>query len=227
MIKTVLLDLDDTILDFKSCEKLALSRTLQSFSVDYDDKKIERYSAINDGLWKKLEIGEITREELRVHRFEIFLEEIGVSDISSVKFADTYMDRLKDTGVLLPGAIDLLSWLSLNYDLYAVTNGYVDTQMGRINASGIGRYFKGIIISQLVGYDKPSFRFFEYCREKIRFEKAETVLIGDSLTSDIRGAVEYGIYSIWFNPNGKMATVFRPNAEVRMLSEIPALLRSL
>ena len=227
MIKTVLIDLDDTIFDFKSCEKLALSRSLDRFSIAYCDEMLHRYSVINDAMWKKLERGEITREVLRVHRFELFLREYGVSDISFDSFADTYADELKNTGVLLPGAEELLADLSKQYALYAVTNGYVDTQMGRIRTAGIRKYFKEIFISQLVGYVKPSKGFFDHCKEKIGFELSETVLIGDSLTSDIRGGVDYGIYTIWFNPHGLTSDLVSPNAQVHSLSEIPGLLLSL
>ena len=227
MIKTVLIDLDDTIFDFKSCEKLALSRALERFSIAYDDDMLLRYSVINDGMWKKLEKGEITREVLRVRRFEMFLHEYGVFGISADAFADAYMAELMNTGVLLPGAEKLLAQLSARYDLYAVTNGYLDTQMGRIRTAGIGKYFREIFISQIVGYVKPSKGFFDHCKEKIGFDVSETVLIGDSLTSDIRGGAEYGIYTIWFNPHGRTADLVSPDAEVSSLEEIPRLLLSL
>ena len=227
MIKTVLLDLDDTIFDFKSCERQALSRSLDRFAVTYDDAMLQRYSVINDMMWKKLEKGEITREVLLVKRFEQFLGEYCATEVSPAAFADTYMEELSKTGVLLHDAIWLLSWLSERYSLYAVTNGYVVTQMGRIRTAGIAKYFKEIFISQSVGYVKPSRSFFDYCQEKTGFDPEETVLIGDSLTSDIRGGVEYGIYTIWFNPLGKECLTVSPDAEVRSLREIPPLLRSL
>ena len=227
MITTVLLDLDDTIFDFKCCERQALSGTLESFSVSYNDTFLQEYNTINDSMWKKLEKGEITRDELIVRRFELFFDKCGIVGIDAPVFARAYMEKLAQTGALLPDAEDLLTWLSKNYALYAVTNGLLETQLGRIRTAGIAKYFDDIFISQNVGYVKPSVKFFDYCKEKTGFTLSETVLIGDSLTSDIRGGVEYGIFTIWFNPQGKENHIVSPDAEVRSLREIPSLLRAL
>jgi len=225
MIKNVLIDLDDTIFDFKSCERQALSCALRSFNIPFEDTNLDRYSYINDCMWKMLERGEITREKLRVHRFEVFLEEMGVR-VSAEEFADRYMSSLAKTDVLIPGARELLAFLSLNYRLYAVTNGYIKTQKGRINASKIGDYFDAIFISQEIGFVKPSFEFFEFCRRKTGFLKEETVLIGDSLTSDIIGGNHYGLYTIWYNADYRNCGDVLPNAEVHSLSELQAFMRS-
>jgi len=226
MIATVLLDLDDTIFDFKACEKQALEHTLCDFRIQFDDAAICRYSEINDSVWKMLERGEITRERLRVFRFELFLREIG-ADVPAIPFADAYMTHLSATGILLDGAIPFLEELSKRYRLYAVTNGYEQTQRGRINAAKIGGYFRDIFISQCIGKVKPNKDFFDYCKEKTGFSNAETALVGDSLTSDVKGGVSYGLYTVWFNPKGDpQSGDVCPSAEAANYQEVLDLLRN-
>ena len=228
MIKTILLDLDDTILDFKSCEKQALAASLTNFGIAFCNDDVSEYSRINDQMWKLLEKGQITREELKTQRFRLFLNRFDAS-VSPERFAETYMQNLSQTGVLIDGALELLQYLSQNYALYAVTNGYESTQRGRIAASGIAKYFDDIFISQLVGADKPQKVFFDYCAAHITgFSIKNTVLIGDSPTSDISGGNEYGLFTIRYNPKHLInPPEAMPKREVYSLSEIPALLLSL
>ena len=228
MVKTVLLDLDDTIFDFKACERQALSAALTRCGLSFSAADIADYSKINDSMWKLLEKGEIKREELRTRRFELFLSRYK-KPLDASAFADLYMQMLSKTDVLIDGARDLLEYLSAHYDLYAVTNGYVQTQSGRIRQANIGKYFKEIFISQLVGAPKPQKEFFDYCARHISsFSLETTVLIGDSPTSDISGGNEYGIFTIRYNPAGLENPPDKfPKREVRSLSELPELLRSL
>ena len=195
MLKNVLLDLDDTIFDFKACERKALSFNLDSFGIVYASDDLSDYSCINDKMWKLFEKGEITRDALMTRRFEIFLSRF-TNPPSAEVFADGYMQALSQTAVLIEGAEDVLRLLSEKYDLYAVTNGYVRTQVGRIRISGIGRYFKEVFISERVGAVKPKKEFFDYCAKHIPdFSLKESVLIGDSPTSDIRGGKAYGLFT--------------------------------
>ena len=197
-------------------------------SVFFDDRDIADYSKINDSMWKLLEKGEITREELRTRRFLLFLERYG-NPVDPAVFADLYMEMLSQTDVLLDGARELLEYLSENYRLYAVTNGYVKTQTGRIRKADIGKYFKDIFISQNVGAPKPQKKFFDYCAAHIpAFSIESTVLIGDSPTSDISGGNEYGIFTIRYNPKKEANPVDKqPKKEVYSLKDIPNLLLSL
>ena len=226
MIDTVLLDLDDTVFDFKACERQALSNTLATFGISYTDSTLDLYSTINDSMWKLLEKGEITREELRIERFRLFLSEISAVADADV-FATKYASALSDTDILISGAREFLQTLSENYALYAVTNGFVDTQMGRIRASGIEKYFIEIFISQKIGWNKPSPEFFDYCKMRIGFRKENTALIGDSLTSDIKGGKRYGLYTIWYNPLGLPQGDVDPDAEVKDYKDAIALLKAM
>ncbi len=228
MVKTVLLDLDDTIFDFKACEKNALSAALTRCGLPFSAADIADYSKINDSMWKLLEKGEIKREELRTRRFELFLSRYDKS-FDAAAFADLYMQMLSETDVLIDGARELLEHLSAHYALYAVTNGYFQTQMGRIRHADIGKYFKEIFISQVAGAPKPQKKFFDYCVARIPgFSLETTVLIGDSPTSDISGGNEYGIFTIRYNP-GRLENPpdKLPQREVYSLSELPELLRLL
>ena len=112
------------------------------------------------------------------------------------------------------------------YRLYLVTNGTTCVQKGRIASAGIAKYFEEIFISEEIGYDKPSARFFEYCFSRIPdFSRDRAVIVGDSLTSDIQGGINAGIRTIWFNPKGQADDAdIRPDLVVGSLSEIPALL---
>lgn len=226
MIKTILLDLDDTIFDFAECEKQALSHSLLHFGIPFNEKDILVYHEINREIWKRLEKGEITREELRVRRFEDFLSKIGAK-LSPLAMADEYAIALSETNALIPDAISFLEAVYRKYDVYAVTNGYEMIQKGRLRAANIERYFKEVFISQCIGAVKPSKGFFDHCRQATGFDPLKTVLIGDSLTSDVKGGTEYGIYTIWYNPKGENAVSVFPNAEVRSLGEIPLLLGEL
>ena len=228
MIKTILLDLDDTIFDFKECERQALSATLVSFNLDFQKEDLSDYSEINEKMWKLLEKGEINREELKIKRFELFLSRYP-SPPSAERFAEGYMTSLSNTSSLIDGAKEVLTFLSGKYDLYAVTNGYERTQYGRIRASGIGMYFKDIFISEKVGAAKPKKAFFDYCVAHIPgFSFSESVLIGDSPTSDIAGGKAYGLFTIRYNPTGAPNPEDAiPDREYSSLSELPALLRTL
>lgn len=228
MIKMILFDLDDTLFDFKACERQALSAVLRAFSLPFDSSDLSDYSAINDRMWKKLEKGEITRDALRVDRFEIFLSRFPEPP-SPIDFADRYMEALADTSALIEGARELLEYLSPRYALYAVTNGYVQTQRGRILKADIGKYFRDVFISQQVGFTKPKKEFFDYCAAHIpNFELSAVVLVGDSLTSDIAGGNAYGLTTVLYDPSGEKGDpAVRPDHVIRSLSELPPLLETL
>lgn len=228
MIRTILLDIDDTILDFKSCEREALSKALAEFGFSCDDSMIFAYSEINDSMWKMLERGEITRDRLRTERFSRFFETYSIN-LDANRFADEYMQALSKTSVYLPGAKNAMDELYDSYDLYAVTNGYSFTQKGRISASGLDRYFKKVFISQEVGAVKPEREFFEKCAKEIAdFKADETILVGDSLTSDIKGGAAFGLKTVWIGKEGRRFTHdVTPDYTIGSLSELPRLIKNI
>ena len=227
MITTIFFDLDDTILDFKACEKQALSKALDTFAFVYTDEDISDYSRINDMTWKKFERGEISRDRLKIERFEVFLSRFDKMVDASL-FADKYMEKLSETSAMIDGARETLEILSEKYRLYAVTNGYERTQRGRIAASGVGKYFRDVFISETVGVAKPKKEYFDYCASHVpNFVLSETVLVGDSPTSDIAGGRAYGLYTIRFNPFGLPSEEVEAHADVSSLRELPTLLSRL
>lgn len=225
MIKNVFLDLDDTIFDFHKAEAIALCGMLGEFGVAATEDMTKRYSEINLAQWKKLELGLATRDEVLTDRFTIFFSEIGL-DIEGKAAREIYEHRLSIGHYFIDGAKELLENLYGKYRLYLASNGTLSVQTGRIASSGIEKYFDGIFISQKIGYDKPSREYFLECFKQIPdFIREETVIIGDSLSSDIKGGKNAGIKTCLFNPKNKeLSSDIKPDYEVKSLYEIPSLL---
>ena len=226
MINNILFDLDDTLLDFKKAERIALAKSLKFMGFVPDERILNRYSEINLQQWKLLELGKITRDEDKISRYELLFAEFGIN-ASPQTAAKAYEKFLGQGYYFMPEAEAVLKELSREYNLYIVSNGTLEVQKSRIASSGISQYMKGIFISQEIGFDKPNIRFFEACFEKIpNFKKEETIIVGDSLTSDIKGGTNSGITSVWFNPS-KAAnnTDIKPDKEIARLTDLKEILK--
>ena len=225
MIRNVLFDLDDTLFDFHKAEKIALTKTLVHFGIDPTEETLALYSTINAAHWKRLELGEISREEVKVGRYRELFKTIGV-ECDPVKATAYYESMLAIGHYFMPGAPELLEELYRKYRLYIVSNGTAKVQEGRIGSSGIAKYMDGIFISQLLGANKPDKQFFDICfAEILDFSLSETVIIGDSLSSDIKGGINAGITTVWFNPKGiENDNDIKPDYTIKELSEVPGLL---
>lgn len=225
MIRNVLFDLDDTLFDFHKAEKIALTKTLVHFGIDPTEETLALYSTINAAHWKRLELGEISREEVKVGRYRELFETIGV-ECDPVKATAYYESMLAIGHYFMPGAPELLWELYGKYRLYIVSNGTAKVQEGRIGSSGIAKYMDGIFISQILGANKPEKQFFDICFAEIPdFSLSETVIIGDSLSSDIKGGINAGITTVWFNPKGiENDSDIKPDYTIKELSEVPGLL---
>lgn len=228
MIKTVLLDSDDTLLDFQKAESIALAKTLTAAGIEPRKETISLYSGINKRHWEMLERGELTRAEVLTKRFEALFAELGISG-DSVETQRVYERNLSMGHYFMPGAVELLESLRGKYKLYMVTNGNEKVQESRLASAGIGKYFEEIFISQRLGYDKPRIEFFERCFAKMPpLEKSEMMIIGDSLTSDIQGGINAGIHTCWYNFRGNSPRAgIAPEYTVTSLSEIPTLLENI
>lgn len=225
MIRNVLFDLDDTLFDFHKAEKIALTKTLVHFGIDPTEETLSLYSTINAAHWKRLELGEISREEVKVGRYRELFKTIGV-ECDPVKATAYYESMLAIGHYFMPGAPELLDKLYGKYRLYIVSNGTAKVQEGRIGSSGITKYMDGIFISQILGANKPDKQFFDICFAEIPdFSLNETVIIGDSLSSDIKGGINAGITTVWFNPKGiENDSDIKPDYIIKELSEVPGLL---
>lgn len=228
MIKFVLLDIDDTLLDFGKAEYAAIFRTFTELGLNPTDEMIHRYSEINDEQWKLLEQGKIERNAALVRRFGLLFEEYGVT-ASPEKAQDRYEYLLGIGHWFIDGAPELLAALYGKYKLYIVSNGTATVQDSRIESAAIGKYFEDIFISERMGADKPSKEFFDLCFERIAdFNKDEAIILGDRLSSDILGGINAGVRTCWFNPNALPADPdIRPDFEIRALSEFPPLLENI
>ncbi|MBR6050998.1 MAG: YjjG family noncanonical pyrimidine nucleotidase [Clostridia bacterium] len=225
MIKTIFLDLDETILDFHKCEREAICDTMRHAGVEPTEDLIAHYSAVNLAQWKMLEKKIITRAGVRLRRFEIFFREIGVS-VNVGEIADHFENSLSTTCHFIDGAEALLPALHEKYRVYIATNGYTKTQSARIKASGVDKYVDGVFISQEIGADKPSKEYFDRCFAHIPdFSLDETIIVGDSLTSDVLGGINVGIKTVWFNHRGNpKSDEIVPDATITSLDELLPLL---
>ncbi len=228
MFEILFLDMDDTILDFKKAEKLALCKTLEGFSLEPTEEVCARYSAINQLHWERLERKEITREQVILGRFEMLFAEYGIPG-DSAQIAGQYTKNLAVGHYFLPGAEDAVKVLSQKYRLFLSSNGTTWVQKSRIQSAGIAQYFENIFISQEIGVNKPDKGFFDGCFARIPdFDREKAMIVGDSLTSDILGGKNAGIATCWVNPKGKKARAdICPDYEIEGLDKLEILLQSL
>lgn len=225
MIKTVLFDLDDTIFDFKMSERIALTKTLINLGIEPDDYIISQYNKYNISQWKRLELGEISREEVKVNRYRLLFDELGIN--ASPEFATAvYEENLAVGHYFIDGAVDMLENIYKTYDLYLVSNGAKKVQDGRLASADISHFFKDIFISEVAGHEKPGIEFFNYCFDRIpNFSEDNTIIIGDSLSSDIKGGINAGIKTMWFNPHfDENTNSIIPDYEIHSLNEIKEML---
>ncbi len=208
--QTILFDADMTLLDFKASEAEGLKQTLLDHGYPYSAEILELYSKINDSYWKRFERGEVDRNTLLVQRFADFFKEIGVSGDPEA-FNRQYLENIGGIALLLDGAEELCRELSQTHRLYIITNGTARNQHRRMEKSGLNAYFEDIYISEEIGAQKPLSAFFDYVRDHIPNWNAEsTLVVGDSLTSDIQGAINYGLDSCWYNPDQLPYTLSQP-----------------
>ncbi|MDZ5607984.1 YjjG family noncanonical pyrimidine nucleotidase [Bacillus pseudomycoides] len=219
--KVIFFDVDDTLFDFSVSEKNALHKAFVDFElptglVDYKNS----YEEISKVLWRDLEQGIITLSELGVERFKrLFLEH--KLEINADIFNSIYLGYLGAEIHMVSGAADLCDTLA-DYRLAIITNGFTNVQKSRIKGSPLCDTFEHIIISEEVGFQKPARGIFDYAFSKLEItDKASVLMIGDSLTSDIQGGINYGIDTCWFNPHCKENnTGIKPTYEIRELTDI-------
>ncbi|MNM37225.1 putative HAD-hydrolase YfnB [compost metagenome] len=221
-----LFDLDDTLLDFRASEKRSFMHTMHTLGLrDGIDALFTRYQEINVDLWKRFELGTVTKDFLKVERFRKSFQENAV-DLDPELASRVYLESLPDTVVLLDGAKQVCAALSAIGEVGIITNGVEAIQNRRIAASGLGGYISFVATSEACGHAKPDVRFFEYATKMASaFNKETTVIIGDRLDADILGANRYGIDSCWFNPERLANTSAAvPTYEVSSLLDIAAAL---
>ena len=219
--KIVLLDLDNTIIDFNECARRSIMDIFQNLGFHYDDNVFNTFLTENVKIWKRLELGEIDKPYLRANRWNIILNRLGID------YDGTIIEERFENGVALgaypvEGAYELLDYLYDKYDLYVVSNGLKFVQESRVKIGKYDKYFKALFLSEDIGIQKPDIRFFRHCHEKLGYpDKSMIILIGDSLSADIKGGNDFGIDTIWFNIHGdENKTDVTPTYIVNKLKEI-------
>ena len=227
MIEYLLLDLDDTILDFHKAERIAISQTVREFGVEPTDAILSRYHEINKWHWQQLELGTMTRAEILANRFAVLFRELG-EEVDAAACARVYEKNLSMGHYFLPGAEETVAYLSKKYRLFLVSNGTASVQKGRMTSANLYRFFETVFVSQEIGHNKPSKAYFDACFAAIHgFDPAKALMVGDSLSSDIQGGINAGIKTVWVNPSHRDCGDIHPDFEIEALHQLPALLETL
>lgn len=197
MTEILFLDLDDTILDFHKAERLAVAKTFQAFGLEPTDAVLTRYHEINKQHWQRLETGEITREQVLTGRFQVLFNELGHA-VDPESVARSYEHNLGIGHYYLPGAREALEALRGKYRLFLASNGTASVQHSRLESAGLYPVFERVFVSQELGFNKPAREFFDACAAQIPgYAPEKAMMVGDSLSSDIRGGKMQG-----FGPAG-------------------------
>ena len=222
----IVFDADGTLFDYDRAERSALARTCGQHGLEFDSEVHRLFGKINKPLWVALEQGEISSQRLRVQRFEELAEALEV-ELSASVFSDDYLLNLGAECVLLPGADEVVEDLSRDHGLALATNGIAEVQRSRFSASSIKPHFSALVISEEVGFAKPDTGFFSELFSQIGDPaKAEVLIVGDSLSSDIAGGEGFGIDTCWFNPSGESnESSVTPTYVISNLSEILEIVR--
>jgi len=208
MYKYILWDVDGTVLDFLASEAYAIRFLFKKYGIgECSDEMLALYSGINAKYWQKLERNELTKPEILIGRFREFFETVGVDTSIAEEFNKEYQVTLGDHIEFVDKAKDVLLSQKGKYVIVAVTNGTKVAQEKKLRLSGLDKIFDDIFISENVGAEKPNIEYFNHVFEKLGIkDKREVLIIGDSLTSDMKGGFIAGIDTCWFNPNHSQNT---------------------
>lgn len=224
---TILWDLDQTLLNFDRSMEHALRAVFEQYGLPINEEITVRYDAINRSHWLRLESGELTKEQVTVGRFRTLFEELGITHVKPEQINADYQRELGNVYFYMDGAKELVTMLKeKGYRQYVVTNGVNSTQASKMKRSGLDKIMDGVFVSELMGYPKPRKEYFDACFAALPgVMRGECILVGDSLTSDMRGAQNAGVVSCWFNPTGRAKDVeVQTDYEIRRLEELVPIL---
>ncbi len=199
----LLLDADETLLDFHRAEAQALESAFFIHRLPYHKDILKLYSSVNKKCWEEFEQGFLTKPQLLIERFRRLFALLPIK-ADAEKVRQTYQKELGKGAFLINGAYDVCRELSLHCSLYIVTNGVSEIQYSRLSKSGLDKFVKDIFVSEEIGFQKPQRAYFdEVFRRLGNPSKDGILLVGDSLSADIRGGIDAGIDTCWYNPYGK------------------------
>ena len=227
--RNLFIDLDDTVYDFSAASRESFLETYEQLHYERYFDSFEHYMSIyepyNLELWRIYGEGKITKDELNRRRYSHPLETVGVNDPQlAATFCREALGRIPTKGNLVPGAIELLEHLRPKYNMYILSNGFKELQSRKMQTGGIDKYFDALILSEDIGVNKPDSRLYAHAMERTASKPQESLMIGDMFDTDIVGAANFGIDSIYYNPKGKTGHPFAPTYEVRDLLEIKDIL---
>lgn len=217
----LLFDIDNTLLDFDANEAESFKNTMIDKEVEYTQELYETYKEMNHEMWQAVERGEITVNEIINTRFSKLMEMYD-KKVDGPDFEKTYRSYLNKGIQEIPYVHEVLTELKKSHKLYVITNGITETQNYRIKGSGIDKYFEKFFISEKIGANKPSEVFFDYVKEHIEgFDPAKALVIGDSLTSDIKGGNLANIDTCWICKEGTINhSDIKPKYTIHSLKEL-------
>ncbi len=225
MIQTVFLDVDNTLLDFNENARLSMEKSFQDTGLTFRPEMFPTFISVNDRLWLEIEKGTLTRERLHEIRWEIVFSELSI-DYDGKAFEKIFLHHIATSPKTIDGAMDLLRYLYPKYTVCLASNAPVEQQTKRLSHTDIPAFVHHTFISEDLGYAKPEKGFFDACFARLSDANAETsIIIGDSLSADIRGGVTSGIKTCWYNPEHKPAPAdMKIDYIVHTLSEIKNIL---
>lgn len=201
---TVLWDVDNTLLDFSYSQRHALAACFRSIGRELTEEELELYAQINDEFWKRLERGEVTKPQLLTGRFFVLFQKLGIEGVDIDAFKEEYQTALGNIFAVLDDSLQICSTLQGKVRQYVITNGVTSTQRNKLELSGLAAVMDGIFISEQIGSPKPGRPFFDYCLSRIEEkDKTRILVVGDSLTSDIRGGKQAGLFTCWYRREAK------------------------
>jgi len=207
--KDIFFDLDHTIWDFDRNAQETLKDLYFSYQFDQlfnqptADLFLSTYTRNNHQVWDLYHHGKIDKETLRKLRFANTFIELGVDPVLfPLDFEEEYLEICPTKTNLFPDAHETLGYLQQRYRLHLITNGFKEACEKKLLHSNLSPYFKTIVISELVGVNKPHPQIFEYALNNAEAQKNFSIMIGDNIDADVRGAQKFGMEAIYFNPLG-------------------------
>ena len=209
-----LFDLDQTLLDFHASDKKGLELVLRANGLPFSDEIYSAFKECNKSLWLKLEKKEISRADVFTNRFKYIFEKCGgdLSLLDPLKINGDFINTMAMNGVLLDGSLEFVERLKNEIEgckIYIVSNGATVNAMGRLKSTGLDKFMDGFFISEEMGVAKPDPAFFDIVLDRIKQPKESCIVIGDSLSSDMLGAKNASLSSVWFMPQGDVESAIR------------------
>ncbi|HTH56663.1 MAG TPA: YjjG family noncanonical pyrimidine nucleotidase [Cyclobacteriaceae bacterium] len=224
MYKCLLFDLDHTLWDYETNSRESLSELyiefgLKNRGVD-ETQFLDKFYIINNELWDLYDRGLLHRDVIRNDRFHRILTALGVDDYEmSLDLSNEYIAQSPKKKNLMDGCKETLDYLCLKYPMLIVTNGFDEIQSTKLSSGGIGHYFKSIVTSARAGHKKPAREIFEFALNEGNIAPHEAIMIGDNLLTDIAGAINANIDTVFFNQN-KIKHGTSVNYEIQSLREL-------